>query len=314
MKKSERLNDMMLFLNDKNVFQLSDIMTKYDISRSTAIRDVKSLEEIGMPIYSERGRNGHYQVLRNQLLSPIVFNIDEVFALYFSMLTLKAYETTPFHLSVEKLKTKFERCLSAEKIEMLRKTEEVFSLGYIKHNNQCEFLDVILQFTMEEKVCQINYDKKGIEKTYVVQFYNISSAYGQWYVTSYNFETKRMQVFRCDRILELEENHAFEAKKLTDLKSETDYLYKKKDAINFEVEIASNGVDLFFKENYPSMKLNQEQGRNVIRGFYNRGEEPFIINYLLGFGDKINMVQPDSLKEMLLNELKSLQNHLQKLS
>ncbi|EAA0415798.1 YafY family transcriptional regulator [Listeria monocytogenes] len=314
MKKSERLNDMMLFLNDKNVFQLSDIMTKYDISRSTAIRDVKSLEEIGMPIYSERGRNGHYQVLRNRLLSPIVFNIDEVFALYFSMLTLKAYETTPFHLSVEKLKTKFERCLSAEKIEMLQKTEEVFSLGYIKHNNQCEFLDVILQFTMEEKVCQINYDKKGIEKTYVVQFYNISSAYGQWYVTSYNFETKRMQVFRCDRILELEENHAFEAKKLTDLKSETDYLYKKKDAINFEVEIASNGVDLFFKENYPSMKLNQEQGRNVIRGFYNRGEEPFIINYLLGFGDKINMVQPDSLKEMLLNELKSLQNHLQKLS
>ncbi|HAO6558470.1 TPA: YafY family transcriptional regulator, partial [Listeria monocytogenes] len=263
MKKSERLNDMMLFLNDKNVFQLSDIMTKYDISRSTAIRDVKSLEEIGMPIYSERGRNGHYQVLRNRLLSPIVFNIDEVFALYFSMLTLKAYETTPFHLSVEKLKTKFERCLSAEKIEMLRKTEEVFSLGYIKHNNQCEFLDVILQFTMEEKVCQINYDKKGIEKTYVVQFYNISSAYGQWHVTSYNFETKRMQVFRCDRILELEENHAFEAKKLTDLKSETDYLYKKKDAINFEVEIASNGVDLFFKENYPSMKLNQEQGRNV---------------------------------------------------
>ncbi|EGN3102894.1 YafY family transcriptional regulator [Listeria monocytogenes] len=314
MKKSERLNDMMLFLNDKNVFQLSDIMTKYDISRSTAIRDVKSLEEIGMPIYSERGRNGHYQVLRNRLLSPIVFNIDEVFALYFSMLTLKAYETTPFHLSVEKLKTKFERCLSAEKIEMLRKTEEVFSLGYIKHNNQCEFLDVILQFTMEEKVCQINYDKKGIEKTYVVQFYNISSAYGQWYVTSYNFETKRMQVFRCDRILELEENHAFEAKKLTDLKSETDYLYKKKDAINFEVEIASNGVDLFFKENYPSMKLNQEQGRNVIRGFYNRGEEPFIINYLLGFGNKIKMVQPDSLKEMLLNELKSLQNHLQKLS
>ncbi|HDM9671559.1 TPA: YafY family transcriptional regulator [Listeria monocytogenes] len=314
MKKSERLNDMMLFLNDKNVFQLSDIMTKYDISRSTAIRDVKSLEEIGMQIYSERGRNGHYQVLRNRLLSPIVFNIDEVFALYFSMLTLKAYETTPFHLSVEKLKTKFERCLSAEKIEMLRKTEEVFSLGYIKHNNQCEFLDVILQFTMEEKVCQINYDKKGIEKTYVVQFYNISSAYGQWYVTSYNFETKRMQVFRCDRILELEENHAFEAKKLTDLKSETDYLYKKKDAINFEVEIASNGVDLFFKENYPSMKLNQEQGRNVIRGFYNRGEEPFIINYLLGFGDKIKMVQPDSLKEMLLNELKSLQNHLQKLS
>lgn len=314
MKKSERLNDMMLFLNDKNVFQLSDIMTKYDISRSTAIRDVKSLEEIGMPIYSERGRNGHYQVLRNRLLSPIVFNIDEVFALYFSMLTLKAYETTPFHLSVEKLKTKFERCLSAEKIEMLRKTEEVFSLGYIKHNNQCEFLDIILQFTMEEKVCQINYDKNGTEKTYIVQFYNISSAYGQWYVTSYNFETKRMQVFRCDRILGLEENDAFEAKKLVDFKRAAENFYKKEDATYFEVEIASNGVDLFFKENYPSMRLRQEQGKNFIRGYYNKGEERFIINYLLGYGDKIITIQPDSLREMLLNELGSLQNHFLKLS
>ncbi|HBD0758123.1 transcriptional regulator [Listeria monocytogenes] len=314
MNKSERLNDMMLFLNDKNTFQLSDIMTKYDISRSTAIRDIKSLEEIGMPIYSERGRNGHYQVLRNRLLSPIVFNIDEVFALYFSMLTLKAYETTPFHLSVEKLKTKFERCLSAEKIEMLRKTEEVFSLGYIKHNNQCEFLDIILQFTMEEKVCQINYDKNGTEKTYIVQFYNISSAYGQWYVTSYNFETKRMQVFRCDRILGLEENDAFEAKKLVDFKRAAENFYKKEDVTNFEVEIASNGVDLFFKENYPSMRLRQEQGKNFIRGYYNKGEERFIINYLLGYGDKIIAIQSDSLREMLLNELGSLQNHFLKLS
>ncbi|EKL0520296.1 YafY family transcriptional regulator [Listeria monocytogenes] len=314
MNKAERLNDMMLFLNDKNTFQLSDIMTKYDISRSTAIRDIKSLEEIGMPIYSERGRNGHYQVLRNRLLSPIVFNIDEVFALYFSMLTLKAYETTPFHLSVEKLKTKFERCLSAEKIEMLRKTEEVFSLGYIKHNNQCEFLDIILQFTMEEKVCQINYDKNGTEKTYIVQFYNISSAYGQWYVTSYNFETKRMQVFRCDRILGLEENDAFEAKKLVDFKRAAENFYKKEDVTNFEVEIASNGVDLFFKENYPSMRLRQEQGKNFIRGYYNKGEERFIINYLLGYGDKIIAIQPDSLREMLLNELGSLQNHFLKLS
>ncbi|EAD3894595.1 TPA: WYL domain-containing protein, partial [Listeria monocytogenes] len=139
-------------------------------------------------------------------------------------------------------------------------------------------------------------------------------AYGQWYVTSYNFETKRMQVFRCDRILGLEENDAFEAKKLVDFKRAAENFYKKEDVTNFEVEIASNGVDLFFKENYPSMRLRQEQGKNFIRGYYNKGEERFIINYLLGYGDKIIAIQPDSLREMLLNELGSLQNHFLKLS
>lgn len=62
------------------------------------------MQKIGMPIYSQHGRNGYYGILRNRLLSPIVFNIDEVFALYFSMITLRAYETTPFHLNIEKLK------------------------------------------------------------------------------------------------------------------------------------------------------------------------------------------------------------------
>ena len=110
MNKSERINDMMLFLNDNNIFNLKDLMEKYSISKSTALRDVEALERIGMPIYSQSGRNGYYGILRNRLLSPIVFNIDEVYALYFSLLTLRDYESTPFHLCAEKLKKKFELC------------------------------------------------------------------------------------------------------------------------------------------------------------------------------------------------------------
>lgn len=96
------------------------------------------------------------------------------------MLTLRAYETTPFHLSVEKLKEKFENCLSAEKIEMLRRVEKVFSLASIQHNNHCYFLSDVLQYAISEKICKVRYLKKDIEKYYHVQFFNISSAYGQW--------------------------------------------------------------------------------------------------------------------------------------
>lgn len=86
MNKSERLNNMMLFLNDKNSFNLRDLMEKYNISKSTALRDIESLERIGMPIYSQHGRNGYYGILRNRLLSPIVFNIDEVLHYIFQCL------------------------------------------------------------------------------------------------------------------------------------------------------------------------------------------------------------------------------------
>ena len=121
MRKSTRLNDMMVFLNDKSFFNLKDIMQEYGISKSTAIRDIQSLEEIGMPIFSETGRNGRYGILKNRLLSPIIFTVDEMYALYFAMLTLNAYESTPFHLSIGKLKKKFETCLSDELINNIIK-------------------------------------------------------------------------------------------------------------------------------------------------------------------------------------------------
>ena len=128
MRKSTRLNDMMIFLNDKSFFNLKDIMQEYGISKSTAIRDIQSLEEIGMPIFSETGRNGRYGILKNRLLSPIIFTVDEMYALYFAMLTLNAYESTPFHLSIGKLKKKFETCLSDELISNIHKMERTLSL------------------------------------------------------------------------------------------------------------------------------------------------------------------------------------------
>ena len=309
MNKSERINDMMLFLNDRSSFNLKDIMKKYNISRSTALRDISSLEEIGMPIYSQTGRNGHYRILPNKLLSPIVFNTDEIFSLYFSMLTLKAYETTPFHLSIEKLKEKFERCLPSDKIELIHKTEKVLSFGTVKQVNHCEFLKDILEFTLDEKICRIEYSKNNVIEQYYLQFFNISSKYGQWYAIGYNFKTEDYKVFRCDKILNMEESTEYSSKSLSELMTSYDISLKKKGYTEFELEISKAGSDLFYKENYPSMKLFHENGKYFIRGFYNSGEENFITGYFMNYGKNILSIKPFFLKNLIITKIKDLENY-----
>ena len=309
MNKSERINDMMLFLNDRSSFNLKDIMEKYNISRSTALRDISSLEEIGMPIYSQTGRNGHYRILPNKLLSPIVFNTDEIFSLYFSMLTLKAYETTPFHLSIEKLKEKFERCLPADKIELIHKTEKVLSFGTVKQVNHCEFLKDILEFTLDEKICRIEYSKNNVIEQYYLQFFNISSKYGQWYAIGYNFKTEDYKVFRCDKILNMEESTEYSSKSLSELMTSYDISLKKKGYTEFELEISKAGSDLFYKENYPSMKLFHENGKYFIRGFYNAEEENFITEYFMNYGKNILSIKPFFLKNLIITRIKNLENY-----
>ena len=115
MNKSQRINDMLIFLNKKRQFNLKDIMNRYHISKSTALRDIASLETLGIPIYSDLGRNGSYKILSNDLLSPIIFSIDEISALYFSMLTLENYNMCPFDIDLQKLKEKFARSQKLKK-------------------------------------------------------------------------------------------------------------------------------------------------------------------------------------------------------
>ena len=309
MNKSERINDMMLFLNDRSSFNLKDIMEKYNISRSTALRDISSLEKIGMPIYSQTGRNGHYRILPNKLLSPIVFNTDEIFSLYFSMLTLKAYETTPFHLSIEKLKEKFERCLPSDKIELIHKTEKVLSFGTVKQVNHCEFLKNILEFILDEKICRIKYSKNNVIEQYYLQFFNISSKYGQWYAIGYNFKTEDYKVFRCDKILNMEESTEYSSKSLSELMTSYDISLKKRGHIEFEIEISKAGADIFYKENYPSMKLFHENGKYFIRGFYNAEEENFITEYFMNYGKNILSIKPFFFKNLIITKIKDLENY-----
>ncbi|GGG16568.1 helix-turn-helix transcriptional regulator [Paenibacillus aceti] len=314
MKKSERLNDMIRYLNGREFFNLQDLMDKYHISKSTALRDISSLEQLGMPIYSEHGRHGRYGILQNRLLSPIIFTMDEVYALYFAMVTLEAYQSTPFHLSVNQLNEKFEHCLSDGQIEQIRKMKQVLQFEMYQHHHVSRYLDQILMSILHESPCRIQYLKNSQETIYEVQFFKISARFGQWYATGIELSTNKYRVFRCDRITSIVEADAQTRFSIDELVSRSMEMYqsKNKNSIHFEVEISEQAEDLFYKEHYPSMQL-ETGDKTVIKGFYNPGDEEFIADYFMRFDEEVVSVEPESLRQLIQTRVEKLLKHYQKL-
>ena len=58
--------------------------------------------------------------------------------------------------------------------------------------------------------------------------------------------------------------------------------------------------------------LTQKNGKNYIRGFYNKGEETSIANYFIANGENILWIHPNSLKMLVLERLEAIKSHLQK--
>ncbi|EJF50240.1 family transcriptional regulator [Enterococcus sp. C1] len=105
MKKSERLTQELLYLQGKTTFHLADLMETFAISKRTAVRDVQSLEELGLPLVVEAGRYGGYQILKNQL-TPLYFDKNERYTLFFALQLLQKLSDSPFDRSYQGLRRK----------------------------------------------------------------------------------------------------------------------------------------------------------------------------------------------------------------
>ncbi|MDT8978761.1 YafY family protein [Paenibacillus sp. chi10] len=310
MNKSERLQDMLRYLNSREFFNLQDLMDKYQISKSTALRDIRSLEQLGMPIYSEYGRHGRYGILQNRLLSPVIFTLDEVYALYFAMLTLQSYQSTPFHMHVNQLQEKFEKCLSQEQIKKIRSMKKVLQLESNQHHHVSFYLEQILKSILHENICTIQYARNKGSKSYRVQFFKISAKFGQWYATGIEVNTNQQRVFRCDKVTSMQVEAEESRFSLDELVSRSLELYQSVCHIRFEVEIEEQAKDIFYKESYPSMKLDIGE-QTVITGFYNPGEESFIAEYFMRYGSHVVAVKPESLRTMIQSKVEQLLQHYQ---
>ena len=116
-------------------------------------------------------------------------------------------------------------------------------------------------------------------------------------------------MLRCDKVIGLHENSQYTAKGFNEFTEYGDMLFKAADATEFEVTVSNKGVDLFYKEHYPSMRLESKNEKYFIRGFYNHQEEDFISNYFIGYGKTILSVHPIELSKLIIDKLESLQLH-----
>ena len=135
-----------------------------------------------------------------------------------------------------------------------------------------------------------------------------------WYDTTHDFEMEQARVFRCGRITVVEECTDVTGMPLLSFAHPAEDLYCRVDALSFVVEITAQVRDFFYKEHYPSMRLVEENGRYYIHGFYNVGEEEFIADYFIHYGDEVQTVESMALREMIRTRLRTLTMHYKEIA
>jgi hypothetical protein len=311
MKKVERINIIMRYINNRSHFTISEIMQEYNISRSTAIRDIREIEAMGMPLVAEVGRDGGYFVMHNSVLPDVRFTDNEVKALFIAFMATRNQQL-PYLKSRQSLAEKLLGLISVNQQDDLVLLNQILLFEGTNPNNP-DLLDLSdLPHPMLEKLIQIllldRYLLITIKKeSYPIYLLHLYREKSLWLIEAFDVKEEKKQIFYVDNLTDVK---PYPTNKGLSKKKILEKLSKQEEVINLYLELGPKAIAQFKK--YHPLKVsisytNPYQATAILKTFinvHNPEELTEITNWLLFLGEDIKV------KEMPVEVFEGLEKRL----
>ena len=201
MTQLSRLISMLTLLKSKRLLTATELAKKYEVSIRTIYRDIRKLEEAGIPVYSIEGRG--YSLVDNYTVAPVQFTEKQANALITAQHIINqsndASFINDFNEALIKIKSVF-RTSVQEKSELLSDKIHVFNWQYEEPTSDA-LSEIQLAITNFNYV-EINYQKAN---DHTVSFRKIEpcamySTNNKWILIAWCHLRKDLRAFRIDRI------------------------------------------------------------------------------------------------------------------
>ncbi|WP_342506442.1 HTH domain-containing protein [Sporosarcina sp. FSL K6-2383] len=315
MKKVERINTIMRYINNRSYFTITEIMREFNISRSTAIRDIREIEAMGMPLDAEVGRDGGYSVMSNSILPSIRFTDNEVKALFIAFMASRNQQL-PYLKSRQSLAEKLLGLIPENQQDTLVLLNQILLFEGTNPNNP-DLLDLSdLPHPMLEKLIQLLLldshvlitTKEGKEiKSYLIYTLHLYREKSLWQIEGFDLKEEKRRIFPVDHITDVK---PYIAKKRVTKKKILEKLSKQEEIINLVIELGPKAIAQFKKYHplrFSISYTNPYQATAVLKAFINVNipeELADITNWLLFLGEDIRF------REVPEEVLKCLQDRL----
>ncbi|GIP26433.1 DeoR family transcriptional regulator [Paenibacillus sp. J23TS9] len=300
MKKVERINIIMRYINNRAHFTISEIMREFNISRSTAIRDIQEIEAMGMPLVAEVGRDGGYFVMNNSILPTVRFTDNEIKALFIAFMATRNQQL-PYLKSRQSLAEKLLGLISENQQDDLVLLNQMLLFEGTNPSNP-DLLDLSdLPHPMLEKLIQIilldSYVLVSIEeekkiKSYPMYLLHLYREKSFWLIEGFDLKEEKRRIFPVDDLTQIE---PYPEKKRVSKKKILEQIRKQEEVINLVLELGPKAIAQFRK--YHPLKVtisytNPYQTTAILRTYINvnKSEElTEITNWLLFLGRDIKV-------------------------
>lgn len=295
--KIDRLLGIVTILLQNDRISAPVLAEKFEVSRRTISRDIDALCQAGIPIVTQQGGNGGISIAEGYRLDKSVLTTDELSSI---ISALKGLGTVSDKAQVERMMDK----LSANKdaVVSLRESIIIDLASYYK-GSLTPKIEMIKKSIRESRLIEFDYYYEKGENHRTIEPYFIAFHWTAWYVFGFCLERQDWRLFKLARLWDIKVcEKSFTVREIPPEKRDfyarfTDHLRLVAlfdPSIKYQL-IESYGLNCYTETENGKLRLEV--------GYTNRD---FTLNWLLGLGDKVKVLEPPDMVEEIKRIAKNM--------
>ena len=307
MNKTDRLLAIVLELQGKGKQRAEDLAKTFETSKRTIYRDIETLCEAGVPLISIPGRG--YSLMEGYFLPPLSFTTDEATMLLlgseFMAQNFDAQYRTAAHAAHRKIASVLSEKLRDD-VAYLQKS--IRFIAAEQRPTEAMILQQVRRAIIERVTVRFTYSKRhgqneqDTETTREADPYSLVYVTGTWHMTAYCHMRKDIRIFRLDRMDALEVLPQTFVRQAHIAMEE--HQGRRRDTtvrVLFDSEVIR-----WVRESRNYFIVSEEETAEGLLVTLQVRQESEIVQWLLGWGQRVCVLEPESLRKRLVEEARGI--------
>lgn len=293
--KIDRLFAITNLLINKKTITAAELAEKFEVSIRTIYRDMDILSSCGIPIYTEKGRNGGISMMERYTLSKTLLTDEEQKQIIMALQSVHVTGKIEVSDALLKLSNVFQKNVQ-NWIEI--------DFSYWEHNERDQILfSTIRDSILDTKAISFSYfNGKGEKTSRVVEPLKVIFKGQSWYLYAYCRTRKDFRFFKLSRIDDLKQlNETFQMEIPESVS--TTYAKEEKEAVTMKLKF-DKSVAFRVLDEFRNGIIERVSDGLLITTCMSKSD--WLLGYLLGFGDSLTILEPQEMKEEFLNKIQKI--------
>jgi predicted DNA-binding transcriptional regulator YafY len=199
-----RVLALLELLQTHGLMRGAELAERLEVDPRTLRRYIQTLEDLGIPVTAERGRDGGYRLMHGFKLPPMMFTNDEAVALALGLVASRNLGLSDAAPAGEGAFAKLQRVMPENLRRRVQAVGETVTLDIARttSSGDPDILATLGTGAQKRQRVRIHYQTANQAKTErSIDPYGLAYLYGGWYTVGYCHLRKDLRSFRLDRIL-----------------------------------------------------------------------------------------------------------------